>query len=55
MSPWLVCRWTFSVATSSHMELERQVKRQHLGLLVRVRNLLTELQRKKLQELRGAP
>jgi Spy/CpxP family protein refolding chaperone len=35
------------------MELERQVKRAHLGLLVRIRNLLSDGQRAKLQELRA--
>ena len=34
------------------MELERQVKRNHLGLLVRLRNLLTDAQRTKLKALR---
>ncbi len=34
------------------MDLERQVKRAHLGLLVRLRNLLTDAQRAKLKELR---
>ena len=34
------------------MDLERQIKRNHLGLLVRLRNLLTETQRAKLKTLR---
>lgn len=34
------------------MELERQVKRNHLGLLVRLRNLLTDAQRARLKALR---
>lgn len=34
------------------MALERDVKRTHLSLLVRVKNLLTEPQREKLRELR---
>jgi Spy/CpxP family protein refolding chaperone len=34
------------------MALERDVKRTHLSLLVRVKNLLTEAQREKLRELR---
>jgi Spy/CpxP family protein refolding chaperone len=34
------------------MEIERQMKRNHLGLLVRLRNLLTEAQRAKLKTLR---
>jgi Spy/CpxP family protein refolding chaperone len=34
------------------MALEREVKRTHLSLLVRVKNLLTEPQREKLMELR---
>jgi Spy/CpxP family protein refolding chaperone len=34
------------------MDLERQVKRSHLGLLVRLRNLLTDAQRAKLKALR---
>ena len=36
------------------MDLERQVKRAHLGMLVRIRNLLTDAQRAKLRELRAA-
>jgi Spy/CpxP family protein refolding chaperone len=35
------------------MNLERDVKKAHLGLLVRIRNLLTEGQRAKLADLRG--
>ncbi len=34
------------------MGLEREVKRAHLSLLVRIKNLLTDAQREKLQELR---
>ena len=34
------------------MALEREVKRTHLSLLVRVKNLLTDSQREKLKELR---
>ena len=34
------------------MALEREVKRTHLSLLVRVKNLLTDAQREKLKELR---
>jgi Spy/CpxP family protein refolding chaperone len=34
------------------MALERDVKKTHLSLLVRVKNLLTEPQREKLRELR---
>jgi Spy/CpxP family protein refolding chaperone len=35
------------------MELERQLKRNHLGMLVRIRNLLTDAQRAKLQQIRA--
>jgi Spy/CpxP family protein refolding chaperone len=35
------------------MDLERQIKRNHLGMLVRIRNLLTDAQRSKLQQLRA--
>ena len=35
------------------MALEREVKRTHLSLLVRIRNVLTDAQREKLRELRG--
>jgi len=35
------------------MELERQIKRNHLGMLVRIRNLLTDVQRSKLQQIRA--
>ena len=35
------------------MALERAIKRAHLGLLIRIRNLLTDAQRAKLSELRG--
>ena len=34
------------------MALEREVKRTHLSLLVRVKNVLTDAQREKLKELR---
>jgi Spy/CpxP family protein refolding chaperone len=34
------------------MALERDVKKTHLSLLVRVKNLLTDAQREKLKELR---
>jgi len=34
------------------MDLERQLKRAHLGLLVRLRNALSDAQRAKLKELR---
>jgi Spy/CpxP family protein refolding chaperone len=34
------------------MRLETEVKKMHLGLLIRIRNLLTDAQRTKLQELR---
>ena len=34
------------------MGLEREVKRTHLSLLVRIKNLLTDAQRAKLTELR---
>jgi Spy/CpxP family protein refolding chaperone len=34
------------------MGLEREVKKAHLALLVRIKNLLTEAQREKLMELR---
>jgi Spy/CpxP family protein refolding chaperone len=35
------------------MELERQIKKTHLGMLVRIRNLLTDAQRAKLQQIRA--
>jgi Spy/CpxP family protein refolding chaperone len=35
------------------MELERQMKKNHLGMLVRLRNLLTDAQRSKVQQLRA--
>jgi Spy/CpxP family protein refolding chaperone len=35
------------------MEFERQIKKSHLGMLVRIRNLLTDAQRAKLQQLRA--
>jgi hypothetical protein len=34
------------------MGLEREVKKAHLALLVRIKNLLTEAQKAKLTELR---
>ena len=34
------------------MKLETEIKRMHLGLLIRIRNLLTDAQRAKLQALR---
>jgi len=34
------------------MKLETEIKRMHLGLLIRIRNLLTDPQRAKLQQLR---
>ena len=34
------------------MNLEREVKKVHLGLLIRIKNLLTDAQRAKLAELR---
>jgi Spy/CpxP family protein refolding chaperone len=37
------------------MELERQIKRTHLGMLVRIHNLLTDAQRAKLTEIRRSP
>jgi Spy/CpxP family protein refolding chaperone len=36
------------------MKLETEVKKMHLGLLIRIRNLLTDAQRAKLQEIRRA-
>lgn len=36
------------------MKLETEIKKTHLGLLIRVRNLLTDAQRAKLVELRRA-
>jgi len=36
------------------MRLEAEVKKVHLGLLIRIRNLLTDVQRVKLQEIRRA-
>jgi len=35
------------------MDLERQVKRRHLGMLIRIRNLLNDAQKAKLAELRA--
>ena len=37
------------------MGFEREVKRTHLALLVRIKNVLTDPQRAKLQELRKRP
>ncbi len=37
------------------MTMERDVKRTHLGMLIRIRNLLTDSQRAKLAELRAKP
>jgi len=34
------------------MTMERDLKRTHLGMLIRIRNLLTDSQRAKLSELR---
>jgi len=34
------------------MGMEREVKKAHLSLLVRIKNLLTDAQREKLMELR---
>lgn len=39
-------------AAEEAMRLEAQVKREHMSLLVRVKNLLTEEQQGKLQEMR---
>jgi Spy/CpxP family protein refolding chaperone len=36
------------------MKLETEIKRAHLGLLIRIRNTLSETQRSKLQALRRA-
>ncbi len=36
------------------MKLETEIKKAHLGLLIRIRNLLTDAQRSKLLELRRA-
>ncbi|HJZ85583.1 MAG TPA: hypothetical protein VKN99_10450 [Polyangia bacterium] len=35
------------------MGLEREVKRAHLGLLIRIKNLLTDAQRAKLAQIRA--
>lgn len=35
------------------MALEREIKRMHLQMLVRVKNMLTEAQQNRLKELRG--
>jgi Spy/CpxP family protein refolding chaperone len=37
------------------MKLETEIKRAHLGLLIRIRNTLSEAQRAKLQALRRGP
>jgi Spy/CpxP family protein refolding chaperone len=37
---------------SEVMRLETEIKKTHLGLLIRIRNLLNEAQRAKLQEIR---
>ncbi len=37
------------------MSLEREIKRTHLLMLVRVKNALTEEQQSRLKELRGSP
>ena len=36
------------------MEMERELKRTHLALLIRIRNLLTDAQRSKLDGFRAA-
>jgi Spy/CpxP family protein refolding chaperone len=36
------------------MKLETEIKRAHLGLLIRIRNTLSDMQRSKLQALRRA-
>ena len=36
------------------MKLETEIKRAHLGLLIRIRNTLSDTQRSKLQALRRA-
>lgn len=36
------------------MKLETEIKRTHLGLLIRIRNTLSDMQRSKLQALRRA-
>jgi hypothetical protein len=36
------------------MKLETEIKRTHLGLLIRIRNTLSDTQRSKLQALRRA-
>jgi Spy/CpxP family protein refolding chaperone len=36
------------------MRLETEVKKMHLGLLIRIRNVLTDAQRAKLQDIRRA-
>jgi Spy/CpxP family protein refolding chaperone len=37
------------------MTLEREIKRMHLQMLVRIKNMLTEVQQNRLKELRGRP
>jgi len=37
------------------MKLETEIKRTHLGLLIRIRNVLTDAQRAKLQAIRRTP
>lgn len=39
---------------SDVMRLETEIKKMHLALLIRIRNLLTDAQRVKLQEIRRA-
>jgi Spy/CpxP family protein refolding chaperone len=39
---------------SEVMKLETEIKRAHLGLLIRIRNTLSDTQRNKLQALRRA-
>ncbi|HKA88355.1 MAG TPA: periplasmic heavy metal sensor [Haliangiales bacterium] len=45
---------TKTLAQADHvMNLERDIKRAHLGMLIRIRNVLTPDQRTKLAALRG--
>ena len=37
------------------MKVETEIKRTHLGLLIRIRNVLTDAQRAKLQAIRRTP
>jgi len=37
------------------MKLETEIKRTHLGLLIRIRNVLTDAQRARLQAIRRTP